>query len=234
MTRTMRMAILLGVLCFSPLIGHGQSHDFPILNSIGRYFGAGYTLGGYHSIANGRLHDGTIPQIGPASHYRTTGPNLRPIESAWSGGPQQVMAPHTNAFGSCGCGQTPGIPMPVNALPMNGIAPSPAPALDEIEETKESAAPESREQLPPPAEMGLPIDPESSPSDRRIQEQAASQQDWPIAYRAFPPLASFRNNQPPRQPPLVQESSIRELQMPATVQVNRYQQAKLGPSPSAR
>ncbi len=50
---------------------YSQELEFPILNSIGRYLGVGYTRGGYHAAQDGRLD--LVSQLHPPGNYRLGG-----------------------------------------------------------------------------------------------------------------------------------------------------------------
>lgn len=67
----LKRAILLGLLAANPLPGRAQDHDFPILNSLGRYLGVGYTRGGYHAAYDGRPN--VVTDRHPAAEYRSAG-----------------------------------------------------------------------------------------------------------------------------------------------------------------
>ena len=49
----------------------GADCEFPVMNSVGRFFGVGYTHGGYHAAQDGRLN--AISGRHPAADYRMTG-----------------------------------------------------------------------------------------------------------------------------------------------------------------
>jgi hypothetical protein len=71
MATFMKQAILLGLVVAQPLCGQAQDHDFPILNSVGRYLGVGYTRGGYHAAYDGRPN--VVTDRHPAADYRPGG-----------------------------------------------------------------------------------------------------------------------------------------------------------------
>lgn len=62
-----------------------QDHDFPTLNSIGRFLGYGYTNGGYHTGNNGQWD--AIKQRHPASSYRSSS-LLYPYQAGYQ--PRQI------------------------------------------------------------------------------------------------------------------------------------------------
>lgn len=75
----------------------GADHEFPVINSIGRFLGVGYTHGGYHAAQDGRLN--VISNRHPAGNYRPGGlpQHTRPLYSAprslVGSGPSPLLAP---------------------------------------------------------------------------------------------------------------------------------------------
>lgn len=51
----------------APTFAQAQEHDFPALTAVGRYFGIGYTKGGYHSARDGRID--ALAHRNPPSSY---------------------------------------------------------------------------------------------------------------------------------------------------------------------
>lgn len=68
--------------------GMAQEHDYPTLNSIGRFLGYGYTNGGYHSGNNGQFD--SLKKRHPASSYRS-GSLLYPYQAGYQ--PRPIHRP---------------------------------------------------------------------------------------------------------------------------------------------
>ncbi|MEO8268883.1 MAG: hypothetical protein ABI557_04125 [Aureliella sp.] len=95
--------VLLGVIFAAPHVGRGADHEFPTLNSIGRFWGLGYTQGGYQTAQDGRFD--IVTNRHRASNYRSGGlaqysqplysPTLNSLVS-----PAQIVAPTPAALRS--------------------------------------------------------------------------------------------------------------------------------------
>jgi len=95
----LKRAILLGLLAANPLPGRAQDHDFPILNSMGRYLGVGYTRGGYHAAYDGRpnlvtdRHPAADYRPGGFQNYQTPPVYAHPRPTQWQTPPAASLAP---------------------------------------------------------------------------------------------------------------------------------------------
>lgn len=178
----------------------GADHEFPVVNSIGRFFGVGYTKGGYHAAQDGRLD--AITNRHPAADYRSGGfpqyaqPTYSPPRSFVGSSPSPMLAPvpigpaphqagpavvspnHAPADGKPAAPQADVPSKP--AAPVKSSEPAP-PWLEEY--LQQSQANKQREiplhELPQPQqplpEKSLPQDriPEGSPSDLLLDEPSA-------------------------------------------------------------
>ncbi|MEZ6077034.1 MAG: hypothetical protein R3C56_15605 [Pirellulaceae bacterium] len=86
-------AVLLGIVLAVPHAAWGADSEFPVLNSIGRFWGVGYTRGGYHAAQDGRFD--IVTNRHPAPNYRPGGlPQYsQPIYSPPPASPSPVVAP---------------------------------------------------------------------------------------------------------------------------------------------
>ncbi len=240
MKRIMGVAIMAACVSGFPIIGQGQNHDFPILNSLGRYFGAGYTLGGYHSVADGRLHPSAVNPVGfaysvcPSQYPSAPQPSLQPvvIHSRPAGN-----APVNSAGnGACNCSLLP-LPAAIHVAPLpappavHRDGPLPAPALTPSTVLPGRAGDRNSkylESLPALPDIQPPADDtQSSPSDR-VPDHAADdlQLQWPTVNQSLPSLDFYRPSLQVRPLESTHAVPSRERTEPKTrVQVNRYQQA---------
>ncbi len=78
MRNYVKRAVLLGVTMAAAQMGlvaphqsYAQDREFPVLNTLGRYLGVGYTRDGYHAAYDGRMD--IVSDRHPASDYRLGG-----------------------------------------------------------------------------------------------------------------------------------------------------------------
>lgn len=200
-------------LDIAPRAAQGADHEFPVFNSIGRFFGVGYTKGGYHAAQDGRLD--AISNRHPASDYRPGGlplytqPMYSPPRSLVGTGPTPQLAPVTTDATPPKSGPSAASPSnaspksnptapqadvpPKSAAPVKPAEPPPA-WLEEY--LQQSEADKRREiplhELPQPKEP-RPQDriPEGSPSDLLLDEPSAElgaghELDFSIIESGFP------------------------------------------------
>ncbi len=185
----------------APQAAWGADHEFPVMNSVGRFFGVGYTKGGYHAAQDGRLN--AISSRHPAADYRPSGlpPYAQPIYSQpiydqpiydqpLHGSPANGAAPALAPALATDTSQANNVPLPT--LPVRSAASSPA--ATQTEQTFAVAAPVHPYQPPPrgrgqpeqsvqqpPAAKSAPGDaarpsataPLPSPSDRPLYDASA-------------------------------------------------------------
>lgn len=109
MRKFVKRTVLLGLAVAAPHVGimsaqqgFAQDREFPVLNTIGRYLGVGYTRAGYHAAQDGRFD--IVSSRHPASDYRPSGLPVRsmpyvsgaPIIQSWQA-PPIVSAPNYSA-----------------------------------------------------------------------------------------------------------------------------------------
>lgn len=200
MQKFVTRAVLLGIVsaiaqaagpqAIAPRAAWGADHEFPVINSIGRFFGVGYTKGGYHAAQDGRLN--AISNRHPAADYRPGGlpqyaqPLYSPPRSVVGSGPSPVLAPVPSDAPSRKSG--PSTVSPSNTSPSN-----PSPRSEPADASAKPAAPAKPSQPPPrwleeylqqseaakAHELPLPqvpppkdAAPQGSPSDRLLDESS--------------------------------------------------------------
>ncbi|MCA9134643.1 MAG: hypothetical protein KDA45_15855 [Planctomycetales bacterium] len=177
MPKIVKTAVVLGVVLCTPQLGSGQEREYPVLNSIGRYLGVGYTRGGYHAALDGRPN--LVTDNRPAAHYGS-GQLLHPYNSSYqahtSGGSEWPLGPSYSGSGGSH-----------SVVPASPAAPSAKPAPKPAGPTPQWLKPylndppaSPPEEVPTPAPTAskteaLNLLPELSPSDRR--SSAPSLQD---------------------------------------------------------
>ncbi len=178
-----------GPQAIAPQAAWGADHEFPVINSIGRFFGVGYTRGGYHAAQDGRLN--AITNRHPAADYRPGGlpqysqPQYSPPRSAVGSGPSPVLAPAPSGTtsgksGSAAVSPSNMSPKNESAAPQSDASAKPAapakpsqPPPRWLEEyLQQSEAAKAHElplpQVPPPKDAA----PQASPSDRLLDESS--------------------------------------------------------------
>lgn len=197
--------LLLAIAPLAPLSAVAQDNEFPVLNSIGRYFGVGYTRGGYHAALDGRFDMSTNSH--PASHYRPGGlpanhayasPSLSFGASAYAP-PQSTLTP------------APAVPMPTAMATPKAAEPLP----QWLERHRMEGNPKAPEPPYPlaPTDNPTAVDPQSSPSDLPVEKDTTTEargishsileskpQSWPPTsasnlpsnhYMQAPPVQTF-------------------------------------------
>lgn len=168
MLGNIKRAALLGAVLCNPCSGWAQERELPLLNSIGRYLGIGYTRGGYHAPRDGRPD--LISQRHPPSHYRPGG--WGDAGFATSGGLHQYSP------------SSQWVPEFVqDSQPAPGAAYAPVP----------TSTPEAEWRLPPATQPGLLAPTESLPSGPLQQETLKPPANSPketIRLRALDPAPS--------------------------------------------
>lgn len=109
MRKFVKRTVLLGLVLAAPQAGIlsaqqgcAQDREFPVMNTIGRYLGVGYTRAGYHAAQDGRMD--IVSSRHPASDYRPGGLPVRsmayvtgtPIIQSWQP-PPIVSVPNHSA-----------------------------------------------------------------------------------------------------------------------------------------
>lgn len=176
-------AVLLATVLAAPHAARSADSEFPVLNSIGRFLGVGYTRGGYQAAQDGRFD--AMADRHPASNYRMGGlqrysqPLYIPPPKAIT--PAPVMAPTpaiqkpgdknsapTNSGVKPGLGEVIVPPGPV--APTQPTEPPPPWLQDYLQEEKADKANE----IPSPIKNTRPAEsaPENSPSDRLFEQPA--------------------------------------------------------------
>lgn len=182
-------------LDIAPRAAWGADHEFPVVNSIGRFFGVGYTRGGYHAAQDGRLD--VISNRHPASDYRPGGlpqytqPLYSPPRSTGGSGPSPVLAPvptdaAARSSGTSALSPSDTPPQDKPTAPQSDAASKPAaPAGEAVppppwleEYLQRSGADKQREtprnELPQPKPpVPQERDPQDSPSDLLLEEPSA-------------------------------------------------------------
>ncbi len=150
--------LLLAIAAFAPLTAVAQDNEFPVLNSIGRYFGVGYTRGGYHAALDGRFDVTTNRH--PAACYRPGG----------------LPGNHPYASPSLSLGASPYAPSQGTFTPIPA-APKPAEPSPQWIERYRKEGTQKAEELPKPltpADEPKDADSQSSPSDLLLEEETTT------------------------------------------------------------
>lgn len=190
-----KRAVLLGIVLAAPQLGWGAEHEFPVMNSIGRFWGVGYTRGGYQAAQDGRFD--VVTARHPASNYRMGGlPNYSqqhfstapmvaaplPASVLVPNAPDRNGAANHSAQGGPAANAKPGkpptsaevVPVPQPMVPAKPATPPPR-WLEDYLQGQES----SQSQQSSPSTKGKPTDesgpatqaaPETSPSDSLFEE----------------------------------------------------------------
>lgn len=185
MPKFVKRAVLLGIFLAVPQAAQSGENDFPVLNSIGRFWGVGYTQGGYHAAQDGRFD--VVTHRHPASNYRSGGlpqysqPLYSPSPHA-NLSPSPVLAPTPAGPKSDGSSMTPPKPgaklgemealaPPKPATPSKPAGPPPRWLEDYLQDEDVIDA---DAEIPPPRKNVQPSEktPETSPSDL-LREQPA-------------------------------------------------------------
>ncbi len=168
-------AVLLGIVLAVPHAAWGADSEFPVLNSIGRFWGVGYTRGGYHAAQDGRFD--IVTNRHPAPNYRPGSlPHYsQPIYSPPPASPSPVVAPTPTVQKSGDKSSAPkkseakpGAPeaneLPRPVVPAKPAGPPPRWLEDYLQREAAEKAPG---EIPHSNDNGQPQDdaPESSPSD---------------------------------------------------------------------
>lgn len=101
MPKCVKRAVLLGIVLAVPHAAWGADSEFPVLNSIGRFWGVGYTRGGYQAALDGRFdivtnrHPALNYRIGGLPHYSQ--PLYPPPNASSSASPVVAPTPTKNA-----------------------------------------------------------------------------------------------------------------------------------------
>ncbi len=161
MPKSVKRAVVLGIMLVAPQLGivapqrvSAQDREFPVLNSLGRYLGVGYTRAGYHAANDGRFD--VVTQLHPASDYRRGGLPMNsmsnfggaPIVQGWQPPPTAAVSnSSTPAAQSPATGKaTPG----ANEKPSpNNERSSSKPVAPELIETPKPIAPPKPSGPPP-------------------------------------------------------------------------------------
>lgn len=120
--------LLLATLIASPLTGFAQEHEFPTLNTVGRFLGVGFSHTGYHSRIDGRFnhHNRPASAYGSSALDFPYSPSYQPFRPA-------RISPQPQAF----------------TAPTN-VVPTPAPEMPTTEDADESSEEIQPEELPKP------------------------------------------------------------------------------------
>jgi hypothetical protein len=185
----MKVVLLLGVLISNAQTGYTQSSDLPLLNTLGRHLGIGYTRGGYHAAADGRL-DAVVANhpshaYGSQQLFAPYSAHYQPVRTIHA--PQNIPS-YAPAAPMSGGSSMPGgprpTPAPVDAAP-KPTSPPPQWLKEYLQEEDIPApralpdpgnvAPEEFERgddelLNDPADAS-PFDSEGSPSDRLLEDE---------------------------------------------------------------
>lgn len=163
-------AIVLGAVIGVPQIGISQDQDHPILNSIGRFLGVGYTHGGYHAAADGRFN--LVTDRHPAPAYRSG--QLLSLYSPHYGAPATAFGNSAGAQPTgAGGGAIEVAPLP----PPKPVGPPPEWLKTYLQDDAPAASSAPAfVPLPPPNRTPVPSDPidiqdrDLSPSDRLLPQ----------------------------------------------------------------
>lgn len=238
--RHVAVAVFAAMAVAQPARTEAQERGFPILNSMGRYLGYGYTQGGYHAPANGQLP--LVRKMHPASDYPSG-----QLQYAYNRG-YQPMRPHQANYG---------LPAMQPRMPAAGPFPSPAqptapaqPAgpppewLKEYLKGKEAGGSAEEIERPTPQSNAAPVrDPygfddasQSSPSDRMqndlldadANEGAGADEDDDLLLLNSGDLSIGPTGQPTLAPPLVVnrvKATTVSVLTNTNAPLNRYRQA---------
>ncbi len=152
MSKRIKSVVLLGLLVSTPNCGWAQDREFPTLNSIGRFWGVGYTRGGFHAAQDGRFD--VVTNRHPATDYRRGG---LPTRNSMNYSPTVDWTPPTAA--PPGAFATPTQAPPLNA---DKSQPSNSPKSPARSNPQSSVPPVTVEAIPAPKPV-VPAKPTQPP-----------------------------------------------------------------------